>query len=151
MNLASGIIDIRGGYSRFDHFLTTSPQSNQTTLIGVPLAYRDALRERGFHVVSDGKGMARAQRRQLAELHETFSTLDHSSGRQSCVNNRAVVHACERIDLLSHLALAEFESDSRFINDIWGFVDLNTEREYALVGHLRWRQRCGCDRPRSAV
>ena len=44
-NLTSGVIDIQGGYNRFDHFLRQAPQANQTTLIGVPAQYRDVLRD----------------------------------------------------------------------------------------------------------
>ena len=135
-NLTSGITDASGGFSRFDHFLNASPENNTTTLIGVPFAYRDALTARGFQVVSDLKTVDRAQTRQLAELHHTFDAINQSRGPQGCVNNRAGVHACEKIDLLSHLALADFESVPPFMSDIWGFVDLNTEREYALVGLL---------------
>ena len=133
-NLTSGVIDIQGGYNRFDHFLRQAPQANQTTLIGVPAQYRDVLRDRGFHVISDIKSIDLDQQRVLAELHHTFDATSRSSARNNCVRGRAGSYPCDRIDLLSHLALRDFSSRPNSGNDVWGFVDLNTEREYALVG-----------------
>ena len=133
-NLTSGVIDIQGGYNRFDHFLRQAPQANQTTLIGVPAQYRDVLRDRGFHVISDIKSIDLDRQRVLAELHHTFDATSRSSARNNCVQGRAGSYPCDRIDLLSHMALRDFSSRPNSGNDVWGFVDLNTEREYALVG-----------------
>ena len=55
--LTSGILDVRGGFNRFEHFARQAPRQNQTTLIGVPVEFRGALRNRGFHVVTDAKGL----------------------------------------------------------------------------------------------
>lgn len=42
---------------------------------------------------------------------------------------------CDRVYLLSHLTVAELGGDeSTRLNDIWGWVDPETRREYALVG-----------------
>ena len=133
-NLISGLVEVNGGYSRFDHFQTASPDIHKTTLVGVPLEYRDALRARGFHVIRDLKGVDRGRRARLAELHRTFAAINQSRGRADCVNNRADIHACENIDLISRIAVQDFGPEPFALNDIWGFVDLNTEREYALVG-----------------
>ncbi len=133
-NLTSGVIDIRGGYDRFDHFLQQSPQANKTVLVGVPARYRDALRDRGFHVISDIKSIGIDQQQELARLHKAFRATQVSSPRMDCSQNRAGEYFCDHIDLLSHLALRDFTLSPRTANDIWGFVDLNTEREYALIG-----------------
>lgn len=133
-NLTSGVIDIRGGYDRFDHFLRSAPGANKTVLAGVPVEYSDALRDRGFHVISDRKYIDINQRQDLARLHRTFQATQVSSPRTDCSQNRAGEYRCENIDLLSHMALQDFSLEPRNANDIWGFVDLNTEREYALIG-----------------
>ena len=133
-NLTSGVIDIRGGYNRFDHFLQQAPQANKSALVGVPSQYRDALRDRGFHVISDIKSLDIDRRRELARFHETFQATQQSSGRTDCSQNRAGTYFCDKIDLLSHMAFRDFSLRPHTGADIWGFVDLNTEREYALFG-----------------
>ena len=51
-----------------------------------------------------------------------------------CVNGSAGGLSCNNVNLWSQIALHEFSSDPQHANDIWGFYDLNTEREYALIG-----------------
>ena len=131
-HLTSGVLDVRGGFSRFDHFLTQAPAANPTTLVGVPAEFRDELRARGFHVIADRKGGD--HRGALADLRRGYSAMLTSAGTTQCDGGSAGSFACDQIDMLSHLALADFSSHPRLANDIWGFVDLNTEREYALIG-----------------
>ena len=122
-----GSVAVLGGFDRFDHFLTQAPDRNPTTLIGVPLEFRDALRAQGFHVIVDRKGLDRLQRAALGAM--SASTAD-----MACENHRAGAHACDSVDLLSHVALADMTARPRDGADVWGFVDLNTGREYALIG-----------------
>lgn len=133
-NLTSGVMDIRGGYNRFDHFLRQAPQFDRTALVGVPARFSDALRDKGFHVISDIKSLDVDQQATLERLHEAFQATQLSSARSDCHENLAGNFPCEKIDLLSHMALLDFSLNPSAGNDIWGFVDLNTEREYALVG-----------------
>lgn len=51
-----------------------------------------------------------------------------------CINGFADGLPCSNVNVLSHIALNEFSSQPNRANDIWGFYDLNTEREYALIG-----------------
>ena len=50
----------------------------------------------------------------------------------ACVDGLADIFPCHNIDLLAHLPLAEIGGGSG--NDIWGWLDTETGREYALVG-----------------
>jgi choice-of-anchor B domain-containing protein len=52
--------------------------------------------------------------------------------REECRNGRAGTYPCSEIDLLSFLPLGEIGGGSG--NDIWGWTDPETGREYALVG-----------------
>lgn len=122
-----GSVQVLGGFDRFDHFLTQAPDRNPTTLIGVPLEFRDALRAQGFHVIVDRKGLDRIQRAALGAMSVSAADL-------ACENHRAGAHACDSVDLLSHVALADMAARPRDGADVWGFVDLNTGREYALIG-----------------
>ena len=132
--LTSGILDVRGGFNRFDHFARQAPRQNQTTLIGVPVEFRGALRDRGFHVVTDTKGLRSEQREALTAYRAGYAAMSASSGRTVCSGGMAGSFRCSGVDLLSHVALTSLPGGTQEANDIWGFVDLNTEREYALLG-----------------
>jgi choice-of-anchor B domain-containing protein len=51
---------------------------------------------------------------------------------QPCVDGTAGPFPCENVDLMSFLPLAEIGGGQ--LNDIWGWTDRRTGREYALVG-----------------
>ena len=62
------------------------------------------------------------------------SSVNPAISAADCVNGSAGGFPCNRVDVLSHITLGEFSSNPQRANDIWGFYDLNTEREYALIG-----------------
>ncbi len=65
----------------------------------------------------------------------------HSSirgSRVACVNKMASDHACRNIDLLARLSRADMEAQGILLNDIWGWTDPDTKREYALVGTAKF-------------
>lgn len=121
--------ELSGGYR--EDFHARAPADYPTVLIGVPPERRASLEARGFQVVVDSKWSESADG---ASVTAALTPMLESSGPVDCVAGSAGVHACERIDLLSHLALADFSTRPSGANDVWGFTDLNTEREYALVG-----------------
>lgn len=49
-----------------------------------------------------------------------------------CVNGMAGIYPCKGFDLLANIPLTDF--DSTFGNDIWGWTDTTTRKEYALLG-----------------
>jgi choice-of-anchor B domain-containing protein len=49
-----------------------------------------------------------------------------------CENGSAASHGCSHVDLLAQLPLAVFGAASA--NDVWGWTDPQTGREYALLG-----------------
>jgi len=52
-----------------------------------------------------------------------------------CQNNKAGEFPCNEVSLLAHLSLTELGGTGATAgNDIWGFMDRNNGREYALVG-----------------
>jgi choice-of-anchor B domain-containing protein len=65
-------------------------------------------------------------------------TVPAARAQTACVNGFAGPYACERADLLSHLPVSTFASPGSGApganNDIWGWTDPQTGREYALVG-----------------
>lgn len=57
------------------------------------------------------------------------SVPDHA---QPCVNGFAETFPCSNVDLLAHIGNAELGSSAG--NDIWGWTDPDSGREYALMG-----------------
>lgn len=55
-----------------------------------------------------------------------------TQSRVNCVNGRAGSYSCSGVDFLGHISLNTF-GQSRG-NDIWGWTDPETQREYAIMG-----------------
>ena len=53
------------------------------------------------------------------------------AGPAPCVNGTANSHACERIDFVARLDVAQLGYGE--LNDVWGWTDPVGGREYALV------------------
>ena len=67
--------------------------------------------------------------------------ITHSAGAQAlsvvgsetqCIANVAAGHACSNVDMLARLSMMDMQV--RYLNDIWGWVDPDTNREYVLQG-----------------
>jgi len=133
-HLISDVFDIRGGFDARDQFRTSIAQGS--TLIGIPEEFAPTLRGKGFHVLSDGKAVDQqvaAAATELLQLHENLKT---SVSFQPCTGGTAGSLACDKVDLLSHVALGSSVSARPSQGaDVWGFVDLNSNREYAFVGY----------------
>lgn len=57
------------------------------------------------------------------------------TGPAACTGGRAAgVFSCSNVDLESFVSLAELFPGSRSGSNLWGFVDLDDRREYAVVG-----------------
>jgi len=130
--LKSALVPIYGGYNRFDHFQSQSPQSNVTTLTNIPSNMADELRSKGFKVLADGKSFEKdkALKQKLASYYE----LSKSQTNETCNNGKAGIFSCENIDLLAHFPLTSMSSSPSSGSDIWGHVDLNTGNEFAIMG-----------------
>ena len=132
--LTSGVVRVEGGFTRSDYFSVRDPNEHPTLIAGVPADFRDRLNQRGFSLIADGKGLAGAElalaKAQLAD----YAATQESQASTPCVGGMAGNFSCDDVDLLTHVALQDFSSTPSSANDIWGFVDLNTFREYAIVG-----------------
>ncbi len=132
--LKSSLVPITGGYNRFDHFQSQSPQSNITTLTNIPREMASSLRAKGFNVLSDGKSLASTPK--LKKMLAEYDKLNQSQNNISCQKGKADVFSCDNVDLLAHMPLSVMSSSPDAGSDIWGHVDLNTNREYAIMGVL---------------
>ena len=134
--LLSAMVEIKGGYSPNDGFDKQDAGKHLTKIVGVPFSYREKLAERGFTLVQDQKGLTGDDLGVKEKTWlSTYSKLTSAqSASQECINGMAGDNPCHNIDRVSHLPLSVFSSNPTSANDIWGFVDLNTQREYALIG-----------------
>ena len=65
----------------------------------------------------------------------TAAAATTTGSRVPCTDGRAGVFACRNVDLLAYLAIPEVGGEAGVnLNDIWGWTDPDTGREYALVG-----------------
>lgn len=135
--LKSALVPIFGGYNRFDHFQSQSPDTNPTELKNIPLDMAEPLRQQGFMVMADGKSLFAQnspESKALQSKLDSYITLSEKQTGVDCVNGSAGSFACNNIDLLAHMPLNDFSSRPSAANDIWGHVDLNTADEYAIIG-----------------
>ena len=73
----------------------------------------------------------------LAALLVATPTLVAAQPSGRCENGTAAGYACDRVDLVSRLARHDLgAADTVMLNDIWGWTDTLTGRDYALVGKM---------------
>ena len=130
--LVSGAVDIQGGL-RFKPEIIQRDRK-KSFIAGVPAQYREQLSERGFHVIADQKSNDKATSAQVHALVAFNEQLKQSAAAAPCVAGDAGGFACDSVDLLSHVALQDIGTGPNSAADIWGFVDLNSNREYAIIG-----------------
>ncbi|OKY24760.1 choice-of-anchor B family protein [Thalassotalea sp. PP2-459] len=130
--LKSKIVPIRGGYNKFDHFQSQSPATNISTLIGIPHEFANELASYGFNIITDRKALKQDSR--LKAKLAAYKSMQTVQTNVNCVNGKAGSYDCENIDLLGHLPLSALSTNSGAGSDIWGHVDLNTGKEYAIIG-----------------
>ena len=132
-HIVSGMVEVVGGFERGS--FAPDPEG-VSTLTGVPSEYRGLLAGRGFNVVPDRKaieGRQANEARRLVTLHEKLKA--GAATPAECVDGTAGDLECAAVDLLAHFSFADVSAPVTSATDVWGFVDLNTGREYALVGY----------------
>ncbi len=128
--LLSGAIDVRGGFQTTNNFAATT--GSETTLVGVPVEYANELLGRGFRVIVDSKSLSRESTAQLKSLVTSQASVAANTAATTCVGGFAAAFPCNNVDLLAHIADRTPAANGA---DIWGFMDLNSNREYAIVGY----------------
>ena len=119
VHLLSGAIDVRG----------TRDGDQRTTLVGVPYQFAEALDAKGFDIIADTKGLATDAGEKLVAMQKGVQS---NAAATDCSNGFAGAFPCNNVDLLSHVA---DRTPAVRGADIWGFIDLNSNREYAIVGY----------------
>ena len=132
-HIVSGVINVRGGYSPDDRF--RAPTDDPSILTGVPHEYREQLHTRGFGIVADRKAIGAETIDATNKMLALRTQLASFMPAATCNGGLAGGLPCDQVDLLSHLAFAGISARPSAANDVWGFVDLNSQREYAIVGY----------------
>jgi len=131
--LLSDMVKLKGGYSL--DFKLRNKNKYLSTIKGLPAEYREQLDQRGFLLLQDGKDsdiqLSISDKQLLQDYKKITNKIE---GPAPCVNGKAGTYECHNIDLQSHIPLNEFSSTPSSANDIWGFVDLNNQKEYAIIG-----------------
>jgi choice-of-anchor B domain-containing protein len=136
-HIVSGVVEVVGGFRKQGKSKLLPTES--TVLTGVPFEYREQLQGRGFKVIADRKEIDSDKVAKTQALMQIHQQLKSSIPFTPCVGGSAAGLPCNNIDLLSHVAFSDvsgFAASTGAVSgaDVWGFVDLNTGREYAIVG-----------------
>lgn len=132
--LISELVPVYGGYDQLDNFQQQSPSQHPTYLTGVPAEYAAQLSDKGFNVIRDSKQKVSPA---LKKSLDSLAQLKQVQKSQNCVDGSAGQFACSNLSLVGHLPLSSFSGGSNGANDIWGHIDLNTGKEYAIMGLQR--------------
>lgn len=126
---------VNAGFSKYSGYSERNAR-NETLLIGVPPEFRERFEAAGFTVIADTKGLevTNAESRRMRKMTAQVTESEKSHAAAACVGNVSAGFPCQSVSLLSHLAFDTLKPVSTKANDIWGFTDLNTGREYAFIG-----------------
>ncbi|MCA9738921.1 MAG: choice-of-anchor B family protein [Gemmatimonadetes bacterium] len=134
----------RGPSGQFDQVSRLSPGVEGRTGFGGSLAVDGDLAAVGMTAADFGLGRVAVYERgadgvwQSETLMSEEENFDRVAGGQvDCAEGSATAFACTEVDLLSFVPVAELGGGRGVrLNDIWGWTDADTEREYAIVGRM---------------
>jgi choice-of-anchor B domain-containing protein len=132
LHLVSRSVNVVAGWSGEG---LAKPGAGVTTLVGVPPEYRGLLEAQGFRVIADTKGLDSEKAARAGRLLAQYQRQKAGLAAAECTNGTVSGLACEAVDLLAHVPFAGVSAQPAAGNDVWGFVDLNTGREYAFAGY----------------
>lgn len=130
--LIGDLVPVKGGYSRVDHYQEQNPNKHRTLVLGVPKEYVDSVAKSGFNVIRDGKAGQLSE--VVAKRLEDVAAINQAQPATECVDGMADSFSCSGVSLLSHVPLSRLPGNPNAANDIWGHIDLNTQKEYAIIG-----------------
>ncbi len=125
-----GVKHAQGGYEPGGHFDEQEPDAFPTILVGVDPRYRQALMRLGFKWAAD---LASAQAG-IVDDSPAPALQATAIAAVNCVQGFAGQFPCRNVDFQAQISLNQFTSQPTSAGNVWGFVDLNDNREYAVVG-----------------
>ena len=128
-------VPLMGGYTTNDTYAKRSDTNNPVTLVGIPNEFRERVEALGFKVISDTKALSSTRVSEIEKFTKAYIRVSQTQKtRTDCSDGLAGDFICNSIDLLSQYPLTSFSTSHNSASDIWGHVDLNDNREYALIG-----------------
>ena len=125
-----GVIHAQGGYEPGGHFDLQDPSAYPTILVGVDPRYRQAALRFGFKWAPDlGSALLGVVDDSPAPALQATAFVP-----ANCVQGQAGQFPCRNLDFQAQIPLARFSSRPTSAANVWGFVDLNDNREYAVIG-----------------
>ena len=125
-----GPVHAAGGYDGADHFVESRPERVQSIVFGVDARYRNTLALRGFYWAEDAAAAARGE----VSFAGGTALQQAAAAPAVCTQGSAGSFPCRNLDFQSQIPLSAFASQPVSAANVWGFVDLNDNREYAVVG-----------------
>ena len=125
-----GLVHAQGGYEPGGHFEERDPELHPTILVGVDPRYRQAMMHLGFKWAAD---LASAQQG-IVDDSPAPALQATAIAAANCVQGLAGQFPCRNVDFQSQIPLIEFSSQPVSAANVWGFVDQNDGREYAVIG-----------------
>ena len=123
------MIRAQGGYEG-GQFELQDPDANPTILVGVDPRYRQAMMHLGFKWAAD---IASAQQG-IVDESPAPALQATAIAAMPCVQGMAGQFPCRNVDFQAQISLNQFTSQPSSAANVWGLVDLNDNREYAVVG-----------------
>jgi choice-of-anchor B domain-containing protein len=125
-----GTIHAQGGYAPGGHFELRDSEAYPTILVGVDRRYRQQLMHLGFKWAAD----LESARLGIVDDSPAPALQATAFRAESCVQGLAGPFPCRNIDFLAQVALNDFSTQPFAASNVWGFVDQNDGREYAVAG-----------------
>jgi choice-of-anchor B domain-containing protein len=131
-DLLRGKSGVMGGYSTADGFKQQDPSRHVTFIYGLPSGNRERLMAYGLHLMIDQVAVVRGGASPFALPRQAQTAARQVAA--NCVQGFAAAFPCRNVDLLSQVRLSELSTHPATMSNLWGFVDLDDGREYAVVG-----------------
>lgn len=125
-----GVNHAQGGYEPGGHFEERDPEAYPTILVGVERRYRQAMMHLGFQWSAS---LADAERG-IVDDSPAPALQATAVAAAECIQGSAGEFPCRNVDFLAQVALNQFSTRPVSASNLWGFVDRNDNREYAVIG-----------------
>jgi choice-of-anchor B domain-containing protein len=125
-----GPVHATGGYDGLDHYFESRPFEVRSIVTGVDARYKRALAVRGFHWAESRAAAVRG----VVSFGDGPALQKVGAAATPCTQGAAGPFPCRNLDFQSQVSLAQLSSAPISAANVWGFVDLNDNREYAVLG-----------------
>ncbi|HEY7753294.1 MAG TPA: choice-of-anchor B family protein [Steroidobacteraceae bacterium] len=125
-----GPVHAKGGYEPGGHFDEQDPERWPTILVGVDPRYRQVAMRHGFQWAAD----IASARQGIVDDSPAPALQATAVVPAACVQGSAGQFACRNVDFQAQIPLAQFSTRPTSAANLWGFVDQNDGREYAVIG-----------------